>query len=141
LGTREGRTGTTVFTIGFPNIQIQGFDPKLTKGEISSLGGIQDDPRQWQISVAIQPSNSGGPLCDENGNLIGMVEATLDPLVMAKIAAEIPQNVNYAVKSSYILPLLEDVQNLPEPKTSSGAKKFEDVVNSVRPSIVLLLIY
>jgi hypothetical protein len=50
-----------------------------------------------------------GPLCDENGNLIGIVESTLDPLMMAKFQGEIPQNVNYAVKSSYILPLWDDV--------------------------------
>jgi TPR repeat protein len=139
--SKEARPGTTVFTLGFPNIQIQGFDPKLTKGEISSQTGIQDDPRQWQISVPVQPGNSGGPLCDENGNLIGIVEATLDPLKMAKVAGEIPQNVNYAVKSSYILPLLDDVQNLPTPLVGNGNAKFEDVVSNVQKSAVLILVY
>jgi TPR repeat protein len=138
--SKDVRMGDTVFTLGFPNIQIQGFDPKLTKGEISSATGIQDDPRSWQISVPIQPGNSGGPLCDENGNLVGIVESTLDPLTMAKLAGEIPQNVNYAVKSSYITPLLDDVQNLPQPRTGTK-KSFEDVVQSVRPSTVLILVY
>lgn len=139
--SKEARAGTSVFTVGFPNIQLQGFDPKLTKGEISSQTGFQDDPRQWQISVPIQPGNSGGPLCDENGNLIGIILSTLDPLKMAKLAGEIPQNVNYAVKSSYILPLLDDVQNLPQPRVVTTNKKFEDVVDSVRPSTVLILAY
>jgi TPR repeat protein len=139
--SKESRAGTTVFTVGFPNIQIQGFDPKLTKGEISSQTGFQDDPREWQISVPIQPGNSGGPLCDENGNLIGIVEATLNPLTMAKIAGEIPQDVNYAVKSSYILPLLDDVQNLPSPHPSTESTKFEDVVGNVQKSAVLILVY
>jgi S1-C subfamily serine protease len=135
------REGATVFTVGFPNIQLQGFDPKLTKGEISSAAGFQDDPRQWQISVPIQPGNSGGPLCDENGNLIGIVESSLNPLTMAKVEGEIPQNVNYAVKSSYILPLLDDVQNLPPPLTSTTGEKFEDVVGTVQKSVVLILVY
>jgi hypothetical protein len=139
--SKTAREGTSVFTVGFPNIQLQGFDPKLTKGEISSQGGFQDDPRQWQISVPIQPGNSGGPLCDENGNLIGIVLATLDPLKMAKLAGEIPQNVNYAVKSSYILPLLDDVQNLPPPLVSANGTKFEDVVGNVQKSVVLILVY
>ncbi len=139
--SKEARAGTSVFTVGFPNIQIQGFDPKLTKGEISSQTGFQDDPRQWQISVPIQPGNSGGPLCDENGNLIGIVEATLDPLIMAKVAGEIPQNVNYAVKSSYILPLLDDVRNLPQPADSANGAKFEDVVGRAQKSVVLILVY
>jgi len=139
--SKAARAGTSVFTVGFPNIQLQGFDPKLTQGGISSQTGFQDDPRQWQISVPIQPGNSGGPLCDENGNLIGIVESTLNPLMMAKYQGEIPQNVNYAVKSSYILPLLDDVQNLPQPRVATSGKKFEDVVDSVRPSAVLILVY
>ncbi|MCE0483111.1 MAG: tetratricopeptide repeat-containing serine protease family protein [Methylacidiphilales bacterium] len=139
--SKEARAGTSVFTVGFPNVQIQGFDPKLTSGEISSQTGIQDDPRQWQISVPIQPGNSGGPLCDENGNLIGMVEATLNPLAMAKVEGEVPQNVNYAVKSSYILPLLDDVQNLPPSLGSTNGAKFEDVVGKVQKSVVLILVY
>jgi TPR repeat protein len=135
------REGATVFTVGFPNIQLQGFDPKLTKGEISSTAGFQDDPRQWQISVPIQPGNSGGPLCDENGNLIGIVESTLNPLTMAKVEGEIPQNVNYAVKSNYILPLLDDVQNLPSPLVPANGTKFEDTVSNVQKSVVLILVY
>ena len=139
--SKNARAGTSVITVGFPNIQLQGFDPKLTKGEISSQTGFQDDPRQWQISVPTQPGNSGGPLCDENGNLIGMVESTLNPLAMAKFEGEIPQNVNYAVKSSYILPLLDDVQNLPPPLVSGNGAKFEDVVGKVQKSVVLILVY
>jgi S1-C subfamily serine protease len=49
--TSEGRFGESVFTVGFPNIRLQGIEPKLTRGEISSVSGIQDDPRQFQISV------------------------------------------------------------------------------------------
>jgi uncharacterized protein len=139
--SKDARAGATVFTVGFPNIQIQGFDPKLTKGEISSETGFQDDPRQWQISVPTQPGNSGGPLCDENGNLIGIVESTLNPLTMAKVEGEIPQNVNYAVKSSYILPLLDDVQNLPPPLIPANGTKFEDTVSNVQKSVVLILVY
>ena len=98
--SRGVRLGQAVATIGFPNVDIQGFDPKVTRGEISSLNGVADDPRDWQISVPVQPGNSGGPLLDENGNLIGVVESKLG-LKAAQATGDIPQNVNYAVKSAY----------------------------------------
>jgi S1-C subfamily serine protease len=57
------------------NIGMQGFAPKLAKGEIASLSGAADDPRYFQISVPVQPGNSGGALVDERGNVIGIVSA------------------------------------------------------------------
>jgi S1-C subfamily serine protease len=72
------RMGDSVFTIGFPNPQLQGVSPKLTRGEISALAGTQDDPRLFQISLPVQPGNSGGPLVDARGNLVGMVAARLN---------------------------------------------------------------
>ncbi len=71
-----------------------------------------------------------------------MVESTLNPLTMAELAGEIPQNVNYAVKSAYILPLLSDVPGLPSPHApSSSGTSFEDAVGSVQKSTVLILVY
>ena len=57
--SRTVALGGTVATIGFPNIGLQGFAPKLAKGEIASLSGAGDDPRYFQISVPVQPGNSG----------------------------------------------------------------------------------
>jgi len=62
----------------FPDIGLQGFAPKLAKGEIASLSGAGDDPRYFQISAPVQPGNSGGALVDELGNVIGIVSAKLD---------------------------------------------------------------
>ncbi len=56
--------GGTVAMVGFPDIGLQGFAPKLAKGEIASLSGAGDDPRYFQISVPVQPGNSGGALVD-----------------------------------------------------------------------------
>jgi S1-C subfamily serine protease len=60
---------------------LQGFAPKLAKGEIASLSGAVDDPRYFQISVPVQPGNSGGALVDEQGNVVGVVSAKLDASV------------------------------------------------------------
>ena len=75
--SRTVALGGTVATVGFPDIGLQGFAPKLAKGEIASLSGAGDDPRYFQISVPVQPGNSGGALVDERGNVVGIVSAKL----------------------------------------------------------------
>jgi len=67
-----------VVTVGFPDIGLQGFAPKFAKGEIASLSGVADDARYFQISVPVQPGNSGGALVDEHGNVVGVVSAKLN---------------------------------------------------------------
>jgi S1-C subfamily serine protease len=140
--SRKVRLGQTVATIGFPNIEIQGFSQKVTRGEISSLNGIGDDPRAWQISVPVQPGNSGGPLLDENGNVIGVVVSKLG-LKAAQATGDIPQNVNYAVKSTYALALLEPYleSGTSAPNQSESKLQFEDMVARAQQSIVLILVY
>jgi S1-C subfamily serine protease len=140
--SRQVRLGQTVATIGFPNINIQGFSPKVTRGEISSLNGIGDDPRAWQISVPVQPGNSGGALLDENGSVIGVVVSKLG-LKAFKATGDIPQNVNYAVKSTYALALLEPYleSTAPESNQSAAKPRFEDMVAKAQQSVVLILVY
>src|SRR5882724_10801713 len=75
--SRSMKLGATVVTVGFPNIGLQGFAPKFARGEIGSLSGPQDDARYFQISVPVQPGNSGGALVDEHGNVVGVVSGKL----------------------------------------------------------------
>jgi len=141
--SRTARLGNTVATVGFPNIGLQGFAPKLAKGEIASLSGASDDPRYFQISVPVQPGNSGGALVDERGNVVGVVSAKLSARAALATSGALPENVNYAVKSSYLLSFLEAVPEvsakLKEPNT--GERKFEDVVKSAEQAAVLVLVY
>lgn len=134
------KLGQLVFTVGFPNVGFQGFSPKMTRGEISSLSGFQDDPRHWQISVPVQPGNSGGPLFDEAGNIVGLVSAKLDALKIAEVTGDLSQNVNYAIKSTYALPLLEG-HTLSEPFPSQSSRKLEAIVEKVQDAVVLILVY
>ncbi len=90
--------GATIFTIGFPRPSLQGFSPKVTKGVISGLNGIKDDISQYQIDAAVQPGNSGGPLADENGNIVGVIVGKLNDSYLIKNHGSIAQNVNYAIK-------------------------------------------
>ena len=111
--SRTVTLGGTVATVGFPDIGLQGFAPKLAKGEIASLSGAGDDPRYFQISVPVQPGNSGGALVDERGNVIGIVSAKLDASAALAASGALPENVNYAVKSSLLLSFLESVPEWP----------------------------
>lgn len=106
------KLGDAVFTIGFPNPDVQGVEPKLTRGEISSLAGIQDNPSYFQISVPVQPGNSGGALVDENGNVVGVIASRLDDAKTWEISGSLPQNVNYAVKGSLVRNFLNTVPEL-----------------------------
>ena len=75
---------------------------------MTALAGIGDDSRFYQISAPVQPGNSGGPLLDENGNLIGIVSSKLNFLSEIKTQGDIPQNVNFAIKASVVANFLQD---------------------------------
>ena len=96
------RMGDKVFTIGYPAHWVMGQNPKYTEGVVNALSGIKDDPTVFQISVQIQPGNSGGPLFNQSGKVIGITQAALDPQLATESIGALPQNVNYAIKSSYI---------------------------------------
>ncbi|MGA2001398.1 MAG: serine protease [Terriglobales bacterium] len=107
LATAKGVTlGQRVSTIGYPLSPYLGSNPKFSEGAIASKSGLQDDPRWFQISAAIQPGSSGSPLFDDNGNIIGIVVASLDAVKAFQLTNAIPQNVNWAIKSDYLLNLV-----------------------------------
>ena len=89
--------GEEIFVLGYPLTVTMGDEIKLTTGVISSKTGFQGDVSLYQISAPVQPGNSGGPLFDHNGNLIGIVSA--------KHAGA--ENVGYAIKASYLKNLAE----------------------------------
>jgi TPR repeat protein len=143
VSSRVVKMGSTVATVGFPNIGLQGFAPKLAKGEIAALSGAEDDARYFQVSVPVQPGNSGGALVDERGNVVGVVAAKLSAQAALATSGALPENVNYAVKSTLLLSFLESVPEvaakLKEPRTKD--RKFEDVVQSAEKAAVLVLVY
>ncbi|MCX6929091.1 MAG: tetratricopeptide repeat-containing serine protease family protein [Verrucomicrobia bacterium] len=141
--SRTVRLGGTVATVGFPNIGLQGFAPKLAKGEVASLSGAQDDARYFQISEPVQPGTSGGALVDEHGNVVGVVSAKLSARAALKTSGALPENVNYAVKSSFLLGFLESVPEVPTKlkEPLSAERKFDDVVQTAQQAAVLVLVY
>lgn len=111
--TSTSEVGEDVFVLGYPLTTTMGDEIKLTTGVISSKTGFQGDVSLYQISAPIQPGNSGGPLFDGNGNLIGIVNAK-------HRGAE---NVSYAIKASYLNSLVESASSgslLPTTNAVSG---------------------
>lgn len=93
--------GESVWALGYPMTSVMGDEIKFTDGKISSRTGIQGDMSVYQISVPIQPGNSGGPLFDNYGNIVGITSSGLNREEFNS------ENVNYAIKTSYLYNLIE----------------------------------
>jgi hypothetical protein len=101
------RLGESVIAFGFPLTGALSQGGNLTTGNVSALAGLRDDPKYIQVTAPVQPGNSGGPLLDGGGNLIGVITAKLDALAVAKRTGDVPQNVNFAVRGEVLEAFLQ----------------------------------
>lgn len=124
--TSTSDVGEDIFVLGYPLTTTMGEEIKLTTGVISSKTGFQGDVSSYQISAPVQPGNSGGPLFDSKGNVIGIVSAK-------HVGAE---NVGYAIKASYLNSLVESLSGITLPTNntlsslslSEKVKKVDDFI-------------
>jgi S1-C subfamily serine protease len=89
-----------IMVAGYPFGRSVSSSVKITRGIVSSLTGVGDNYSNMQIDAAIQPGNSGGPIIDENGNVVGVAVARLDKIHFMKERGTIPENSNFGIKSS-----------------------------------------
>ena len=141
ITSRKAKIGSNVYSMGFPNVQLQGLSPKFTRGEISSLTGAQDDPKYFQISLPVQPGNSGGALVDSKGNVIGIVTAKLSQTAAIITTGTIAENVNYALKSSYVLILLESAPSISDNLADENSKELsaEHIAEKLKASTYFII--
>jgi len=135
---RDGpvRPGDEVVALGYPLSGLLATAANLTTGNVSALAGLRDDSRYLQISAPVQPGNSGGPLLDMSGHLIGIVTARLDDLNTMRSTGAIPQNVNFALKTDVARTFL-DSQGIGYQTARSEQKlSAADVGEIARPSTV-----
>ena len=103
-----------------------------------------NNPRYFQISTPLQPGNSGGPLVSEKGYVVGIVSARLDDINTMLATGTLPQNVNYAIKSSFVLPFLGAI---PELKNELGKHDKDKTLNrtglieKAKKAVALVLCY
>ena len=122
LAVRSGppvRRGEGVVVYGFPLAGILP-DAVLTRGEINGLAGLADNRSLFQVSAPVQPGNSGGPMLDMRGNLIGVVVSKLNAQKIAQATGDIPQNINFAVKGEAALSFLQRAGLEPRVAQSDG---------------------
>lgn len=101
------RQGEDIVVYGFPLTGVLSSGGNVVTGNITALAGLEDDSRFLQISAPVQPGNSGGPLFDRYGNVVGVVVAKLNALKIASATGDIPQNVNFAIKASVAVGFLD----------------------------------
>jgi S1-C subfamily serine protease len=134
--------GTKVLTIGFPNPDLQGVESKYTDGTISSLSGLHDDIRTMQISVPVQTGNSGGALVDEHGNAVGIVVSKLNAVTALGYTGDLPQNVNYAVKIMYAMPLIQSIEGLQKRiRSPDKTAKPTNITAAVEKATCMVMVY
>jgi S1-C subfamily serine protease len=102
LRSDDVELGEDVLVSGYPYGEIYSDTIKVTKGIVSANKGIGDDTGQFQMDAAVQPGNSGGPIYDENGNIVGVVVSQLNKLKFAKAIGSLPENVNFGIKASTV---------------------------------------
>lgn len=135
--------GETVVTYGFPLSGVLSSGPTLTTGDVSALAGLRDNPLHFQISAPVQPGNSGGPLFDAQGHVMGVVVSKLNAAKIAQMTGgDIPQNVNFAIKgpeaATFLAAQGAPVQHAP----STGPElKPAEIGTRAHPSVVFLQCY
>ena len=127
------RPAEIVLVFGYPLSTVLSSLGNTTLGNVTALSGIQDDSRFIQISAAVQPGNSGGPVMDQEGRLIGAVVGKLDAIRIIRATGDVPQNVNFAIRASTIVHFLEtnriayevasSATPLPNPQVAELAEK------------------
>ncbi len=122
--------GESIYVLGYPLTQSMGDEIKLTNGIVSSKSGFEGDVTLYQISAPIQPGNSGGPMFDMKGRLVGVICAK-------HTGAE---NASYAIKTSYLKNLIESVSSASILPTSTApmSKELKDQVKKVKGFVYMV---
>jgi hypothetical protein len=102
LRSEDVELGEQVLVAGYPYGDIFSNTIKVTGGMVSATRGMGDDSGQFQMDAAVQPGNSGGPIYDEHGNIVGVVVSQLNKLNVAKAIGSLPENVNFGIKASTV---------------------------------------
>lgn len=135
---RSIRSGDSVVAIGFPFHGLLTSDFTVTTGIVSSLSGMRNDSRFLQISAPVQPGNSGGPLFDTTGQIVGVVTGKLDGLRVAVATGSIPENINFAIKTGALRDFLDNSVVPYQTAEPKGELKTTDIAGNARAYTMLI---
>ncbi|MFB9262328.1 S1C family serine protease [Bradyrhizobium erythrophlei] len=134
------QVGNSVVAIGFPYHGLLTSDFTVTTGIVSSLSGLLNDTRFLQISAAVQPGNSGGPLFDQSGMVVGVVAAKIDAIKVARATGTIPESINFAIKTGALRDFLDNsaVTYRSSDRHDSMKNETADIAKSARGYTLLI---
>lgn len=139
LSLRSGvRLGEGIAAFGFPHSDLLATTGNFTIGNVTALAGLRDDSRYLQVSAPVQSGNSGGPLLDSSGNVVGVVSAKLDAIKMAESQGDLPQNVNFAVKAALATSFLDANQIAYNTGTLGDKLEPADLAEKAKKASVLI---
>ena len=131
--------GEDVLVAGYPYGRLFSDTIKVTKGIVSANKGMGDDRGQFQIDAAVQSGNSGDPIYDENGNIVGVVVAQLNKLKVAKTIGSLPENVNFGIKASTVRQFLTSA-GLPTKWSNRTEKKSSREVAQIAKNQTVMVV-
>ncbi len=131
------RIGNEVIVLGYPLGELLGSGIKLTTGDVSSMTGIVNDVTAMQITAPVQPGNSGGPLLDKSGNVVGVIYSRVEKSLSGRLV----QNVNLAIKSNVAQMFLDTNSIDYNTAISKNKKDVADIANTVQDGIVQVVCY
>ena len=111
---------------------------KVTTGVVSATRGMGDDSGQFQLDAAVQPGNSGGPIYDSGGNIVGVVVYGLNKLAIAKTRGSILENVNFGIKASTVRQFLTS-SGLPSKKSERTEEKSTEQLAEIAQNQALMV--
>lgn len=132
VAARTARLGEDVYSVGFPLTGLLSDGHKVSTGVVSGLAGLDNDPRFFQLTVPTQPGNSGGPIFNSKGEVVGILASTLSVDYLYKATRTVPQNVNFAIKSDYLLLLMAQADSGTAVATvsPSGVSRVDQIANA-----------
>jgi S1-C subfamily serine protease len=135
----EAVVGESVIVFGYPLPGLLSTSGITTNGTVNAVSGVGNNPRDIQISAPVQPGNSGGPLLDQYGRVIGVVVAKLDAGKVAEMTGDIPQNVNFAIKARQVFDFLKK-SNVNPQKTSKWFQRSNEAIAALAASFTIQII-
>ena len=127
-----------MIAIGYPYHGLLTSDFTVTAGIVNSLSGLLNDTRFLQISAPVQPGNSGGPLLDTSGLVVGVVAEKLNALKFASATGNIPENISFAIKQGALRDFLDN--SVVPYKTADAQKELKtaEVASAARAYTMLV---
>ncbi len=137
----NAKLGETVTALGFPYLGRFGQGLTVTGGNVSALPGGTFGDSQIMISAPVQPGNSGGPLLNGDGEVIGVVVARIDDIIVLEETGTLPQNMNFAVTNAELNEFLARAQVTFPPSDGQGFDLSRGVPEAVSASVVPLFCF